>query len=276
MRGSYLLNGRLGDALTPWERGFAYGDGVFRTLLARDGIPVNWQRHYRKLHDDCAALGIACPRQEVLLDDIRRLASGDAQAVVKLVVTRGESRRGYAPVPGATPTRVVMKSPLPHYPEEYYTQGVHLYLCQTRLAIQPRLAGIKHLNRLENVLARMEWDDAEHAEGLLLDMSGHVIECTASNVFLREGDNLVTPDLSDCGVAGVTRERILELAVSLGLRPQVGRRTLEELLQADEVLLCNSVFGMWQVRALQQKRWPHSELAARVRQCLLEEDACAD
>ncbi|MNV85640.1 Aminodeoxychorismate lyase [compost metagenome] len=126
------------------------------------------------------------------------------------------------------------------------------------------MAGIKHLNRLEQVLARAEWQDAEHAEGLMLDASGRVIEGVYSNLFLVQDGVLLTPDLSRCGVAGVMRAELLAQAEAQGMRCDVGDIALDALLQADEVFLCNSLYGVWPVRALQQHRWSVGPLTRKL------------
>lgn len=270
----YLINGGSDSQLTPLDRGFAYGDGVFRTFVVERGRPRLWGRHYRKLHDDCHALGIVCPPQKLLISDIERLCGNDDGAiVVKVVITRGESDRGYAVPEQPHPSRVLLKAKLPQYPERNFTAGVKLHLCQLRLAEQPRLAGIKHLNRLENVLARMEWSDTQIADGLLLDHAGHVVECTMSNIFMRTGDLLSTPRLDTCGVAGITRQRILDHAPYLGYRVETATFGLDDLLRADEVIICNSLIGAWQVHSLCDARWAPGALAQQVRNFLQEEDA---
>ncbi len=269
----YLVNGRYDGSLTPFDRGFAYGDGVFRTLPVYGGRAHCWQRHYLRLEADCNVLGIVCPSEEILRDDIARLLEEGEDAVIKITVTRGESARGYAVPPLAQPTRVVSKAPLPQYPESHFGDGVALHLCETRLARQPKLAGIKHLNRLENVLARMEWVDGQLADGLMLDEGGGVIEATMSNLFIRSGNTLMTPDLSRCGVAGVTRDRILELAPQLGYDTEIRHLRLPEVMDADEVIICNSLYGAWQVRRLVSHTWPLGILAARIREKLKDEDA---
>lgn len=268
---AYLVNGRKDNGLTPFDRGFAYGDGVFRTLPIHNGHPHCWERHYRRLQSDCNGLEIVCPSEDVLRSDIAKLVDTD-DGVIKIIITRGESERGYAVPPLAQPTRVVIKGALPIYPENRFTEGVAIHLCQIRLSHQPRLAGIKHLNRLENVLARMEWVEPSIAEGLLMDMEGNVVECTMSNLFIRQGDRLVTPDLSRCGVAGVTRERIIEFASHLNYSIQVRNFSLPELLDADEVVICNSLYGAWQVRQLDSHTWALGTLASRLREKLYEED----
>lgn len=264
----FLINGRHEASISPMDRGFAYGDGVFRTMLVNDGIVAHWHLHYRKLVEDCNALAIVCPSAELLASDIRRLCQAGERAAVKIVITRGEGDRGYALPALAQPARIVIKSPLPDYAAETYRQGVRLHVCQLRLGHQPMLAGIKHLNRLENVMARMEWSDAGIADGLLLDSQQHAIECTMSNLFMRNGELLVTPDLSRCGVAGVTRQRILELALRLGLQATIADIPFSKLMQAEEVIICNSLFGAWQVREIGRQQWPAMPLAEKLRTLL--------
>lgn len=267
-----LVNGLPSEHVRIFDRGLAYGDGVFRTLRVRAGRPLCWPRHYDKLHADCAALDIVCPPEAILAAEMAKLIAGTPDCVLKVIVTRGESQRGYAIPEHMEPTRILMASPVPHYPTNFLTDGVRLHLCSTRLAIQPLLAGIKHLNRLENVLARREWNDSEIAEGLMLDMDGNVIEGTMSNLFLLQGKTLHTPNLGRCGVAGVQRERIMDLAGGLGLTVRVENLPLARIYDADEVVLCNSVVGVWQVRELAGKTWPTGKLAARLRS-FLDDDA---
>jgi 4-amino-4-deoxychorismate lyase len=262
----YLINGSKSGSLSPLDRGFAYGDGVFRTLMVLNDEPQQWQFHYAKLVHDCNVLGIVCPNSNVLLDDMHCLfAENDTRAVAKIIVTRGESDRGYSMPALAQPTRIVIKSDFPNYPSEAFEHGVHLHLCQTRLGYQPRLAGIKHLNRLENVLARAEWSDPSIADGLMLDMEDNVIECVTSNIFARYDQTLVTPELTRCGVAGMTRQRILAQAEAAGYETSERRLPLESLMNADEVMICNSLFGVWQVRSLAGRVWESQSMAIQLR-----------
>jgi len=270
---TYLLNGSFDHAISPFDRGFAYGDGVFRTLVMRDGVPESWPQHYQKLVADCAVIGIVCPSAELLMSDLQQLFIPDVlttnqSAVAKIIISRGEGERGYAPPSITMPTRVVIKSAASVYATKNYSTGVDLHLCETRLADQPKLAGIKHLNRLENVMARMEWRDESLFDGVLQDQEGNVIECTMSNIFARFGRKLTTPDLSRCGVAGITRQRIMALAHTLDLEVSVSKLSLERLLQADEVMICNSLYGAFQVRSLNQKVWAQLDLAVNVRAAL--------
>jgi 4-amino-4-deoxychorismate lyase len=264
----FLINGRSEVTLSPIDRGFTYGDGVFRTLRVHRGIPDTWALQYRKLVEDCNVLGIVCPGADLLLADIERLFTPEEEAVAKIIITRGEGARGYAVPSLAQPTRVVIKTPFPDYPQANFIEGVQLHLCSLRLPYQPVLAGVKHLNRLENVMARMEWTDSAIADGLLLDEHGHAIECTTSNVFARFDKTLTTPKLDKCGVAGVTRQRILEAASTLGYHPEVILMPLVKLMQADELITCNSLYGAWQVRTFNGRQWQQQGLAAQLRNIL--------
>ena len=158
----------------------------------------------------------------------------------------------------------LLGNPLPSYPAANAEQGVCLYPCVTRLAEQPLLAGLKHLNRLEQVLARGEWQDPAFVEGLMRDQSGRVIEGVYSNLFLLKDDVLATADLSRCGVAGVMRAEVLEQAMRLGISCEVRDIGYDELLGADEVFLCNSLYGIWPVRELAASVWPAGPLTRKL------------
>lgn len=258
-----LVNGVSGDLISIRDRGLLYGDGVFRTLCVYQGVARHWVLHYQKLRQDCAALAITCPDFGLLSEELAILLKQHRDAVFKIIVTRGEGQRGYAPPMNAQPTHIWDIGPLPIYPEHYLTQGIAARICNLRLGSQPRLAGIKHLNRLENVLAAAEWQDNNIAEGLLLDTEGFVIEGTRSNVFIVRHQQLATPDLSNCGVAGLQRDRIIAHT-----SVEICQVTVDELLSADEVFLVNSVIGVWSVRALAGRHWESFPVASAMRHVL--------
>ena len=262
------VNGKPGNSISIRDRGLLYGDGVFRTLRVTLGKAQHWPLHYQKLQHDCAALGIICPDAALLSAELNDLIALHPDGVVKLIVTRGEGVRGYAPPAYAKPTHLWDVSPLPDYPADWATYGIKARLCQLHLSHQPRLAGIKHLNRLENVLAAAEWNDVDIAEGILLDISGNVIEGTRSNLFMVSTGTLLAPDLSLCGVAGLQRERVMEWAATHNMPCRVDQFELEELLAADEVFLVNSVIGLWPVRELQERSWNQHPVAIQVQKDL--------
>jgi 4-amino-4-deoxychorismate lyase len=266
-----LVNGVAAESIAVTDRGFSYGDGVFRTLLLKKGRPSNWRRHFGKLAQDCAALNLECPAEAVLAREVDQLARQSPDAVVKIVITRGGGARGYAPSPPASPTRVVMSAELPNYPREYSSSGVKIHVCNTRLSFQPRLAGIKHLNRLENVLARAEWSDPSVAEGILLDPEDNVVGGTMTNLLVVESGRLVTPALTRCGVAGVTRDTVVAAARKSGMICREENIALMRLLEAQEAMLVNSVIGVWQIAACAGHSWAPGIVTRRVREWLDDE-----
>ncbi len=264
-----LINGLQGNQVSIYDRGLQYGDGVFRTLRVHAGHMQHWQRHYQKLKQDCAALGIACPESALLFDELQCLIQQQPEGVAKIIITRGlQTARGYAPLSHIIPTRIISVTPAPNYPDHFYSRGIKLRVCELRLGHQPRLAGIKHLNRLENVLAAAEWSDADIAEGVLLDIAGNVIEGTRSNLFMVRDGALLTPDLSRCGVAGVQRDRVMEWAIKHGMPCHIERFSLPELLAADEMFLVNSVIGLWPVRELQGRDWSLYPMSLQIQKWL--------
>jgi 4-amino-4-deoxychorismate lyase len=269
MTAPILVNGEPQASVSATDRGFAFGDGVFRTLLARRGRALNWDRHFRRLAHDCLALGLEVPREELLRSEVARVATGDA--IVKVTVTRGDSGRGYSMTPEAETTRVVAAFSPPAYPEVLAREGIRARRCDLVLSEQPRLAGVKTLNRLENVLARSEWFDAEIREGLLCDAGMRLIEGTMSNVFAVFGSTIVTPALNRCGVAGAQRDRIRDFASAGKLACDVRDVPYGELEEADEVFLTNSLIGIWPIVALGERTWPVGPLTQRF-QALIEAD----
>jgi 4-amino-4-deoxychorismate lyase len=244
-----LVDGIDTDTVSSRNRGLHYGDGLFETMAVADGTPLLWDRHLRRLAHGAARLGIALPPADVLLAEARRLCTGHRRAVLKLIITRGVAGRGYAPASGAEPTRVLSLFPWPDYPVAYGEEGAQVCVCRTRLGGNPALAGIKHLNRLEQVLARAELSDI-YAEGLMLDEDDRVIEGTVSNLFAVINGVLTTPDLTRCGIAGIMRELIIEQARDILGSCRIQDVTRVEVAQATEVFLTNSLIGIWPVRRI--------------------------
>ncbi|MET0255443.1 MAG: aminodeoxychorismate lyase [Luteibacter sp.] len=238
-----------GDRVPAADRGFAYGDGLFETLRVVDARAPLWPRHAARLEQGCARLRMPAPDLDAIHAEVLRLAGGMADAVVRVTVTRGDGPRGYAPPPSPRPRVVVHAAPL-RLDGDAYAAGLALRLCETRLGDQPALAGMKHLNRLEQVLARAEWSDAAYGEGLMLDVRGDVACATAANVFAVFAGHLVTPAVDRCGVAGVARAEVL------ALRPAgITRMTPARLAEADEVFLTSAVRGILPIRVFSTRSW---------------------
>lgn len=240
-----LVNGQASDVLPALDRGLAYGDGLFETIRFVDGLAPLWSRHMERLRHSCARLLLPLPDMESLLAEAIQVVQGWAQAVVRITVTRGLGERGYAFPAVVQPHRVVAGFVAPASAAGVYVHGVRLHICDIRLAEQPRLAGMKHLNRLEQVLARAEWSDPAVADGLLCDASGRVVSTTMANLFAVIDGGLVTPSLERCGVAGVARAEVLATQAV-----QVRDIALDELRHASELFLSSSVRGILPVQAV--------------------------
>lgn len=269
-----LINGQPSDVIDAADRGLHYGDGLFETLAVQEGRPCRWNRHMQRLSLGCQRLNIPCPDRAILREEALLLCADARQAVLKIIVTRGSAGRGYRCATGNEPSRILSLYPWPVYPDSFAKEGVVVRICTTRLAQNPLLAGIKHLNRLEQVLARNEWDDPAIPEGLMLDGTGHVISATMSNLFLVQDGVLFTADLSQCGVAGIMRGVILEAATELTLITTTSELTLTDVLSAHELFLCNSLIGLWPVRELAGVTFPVGPITRRIAAHLDEMPLC--
>ncbi|HUQ53779.1 MAG TPA: aminodeoxychorismate lyase [Gammaproteobacteria bacterium] len=240
------MNGHS-TGVDPADRGLAYGDGLFETMAANDGVIRWFDLHLDRLEEGCRRLEIPAPSRSLLAHEIAAHCPREGRAVVKLIVTRGPGARGYLPPEPATPTRVLTISPWPDYPDSHYRSGISARVCQLRLGENPALAGIKHLCRLEQVLAQLELRGYAVQQGLLLDTSGHVVGGTGSNLFAVHGGELATPLLDRCGIKGVMRRAVLETARELGIRAAERDLALADVLAADELFVTNALFGIWPV-----------------------------
>lgn len=220
----------------------------------------------RRLELGCKRLGIALPDAELLLDEVSSLVGKADTGTLKLIITRGQTERGYASTVEMQPDRILYFWQQQTGNPDPVAEGAAIRTCQYRLAINPQLAGLKHLNRLDQVLARSEWSNPDIFEGLMLDYEGYLVEGTMSNVFIRQGNRLVTPSLDRCGVAGVVRQLLMDTAVEMGQPVEERRVKPEEIRDADALYLTNSLFGIVPVRALDTARWDKDSWAHPVLQ----------
>lgn len=255
-----LINGSQTGRIDVSDRGLLYGDGLFETIAVVDGRPRLWERHMERLEEGQRRLGFPLQDPGLIEREARSLLGEGGRGVLKILLTRGVGGRGYRPPTQPRVTRILSLHAWPHQPLEWFRSGLRLRLCETPLAGNPRLAGIKHLNRLEQVLARREWSDPAVAEGLMLDLQGRVIEATQANLFVLSAGHLITPDLTACGVAGVVRGLVLELARALGLALQIRSLGQEQVLQADALFLSNSLLGACPVASLEGRTYDPDRL----------------
>ncbi len=250
----------MSENIEPIDRAAAYGDGLFETIAIRNSKPRFWSMHSERLQTGCERLGLPCPTPAALLAEIETaIAAAKIEtefAAAKLTVSAGFAGRGYQRDPTADPVVRVSLHTAKTLPTEDYQNGISTRLCTTRLAVQPLLAGIKTLNRLEQVIARAEWNDEKIFEGLLLDTDGRLICGTMSNVFIIKKSVLITPAITRCGVSGIMRRHLVKLLQEDGsVECEVRDVAADELTSADEVFLSNSQFGVLPVRTCTSLQW---------------------
>lgn len=257
-----LVNGVAGGLLDPLDRGLQYGDGLFETMAVLDGRARFYDRHLARLAEGARRLALPMPDPTLLHAQVAA-AWPRGRGVVKVIWTRGPAGRGYRPAPDAVPTCIVAGFDWPTWPESAWRAGVRLRYCRTRWSRNPALAGIKHLNRLEQVMARAEWNDEDIAEGLMLDERDRVISGTQSNLFAVVEGRLATPALDQCGVAGIMRGAFCGWAADCAV-PVVERDLSSgQLANATEIFVSNALVGAWPVRELAGRPVPQGSLAAR-------------
>ena len=244
---------------TPVDRGLQYGDGLFETIAVEEQKPVWLTEHLNRLQHGCKKLKIPVPNLTTVKLEIEQLASQTDEStcgrgVVKIIITRGVGGRGYQPSPRPKISQMINLYPWPEHITSWQTSGINLHYCTTRLACNPTLAGIKHLNRLEQVLASLERADLKNIdEGVMLNLNDEVIEGTMSNIFAIIDKNLITPDLTMCGVAGIMRSKVISVAKTLNIPVQVQPLRATDLTKASELFITNSIIGIVPVKRIGEK-----------------------
>lgn len=246
------------------DRALHYGDGIFTTALVAHGQVVMMDAHLARLQRDAVTLKLPAIPVQLIRSELEEAARVLGAGVLKYIVTRGSGPRGYAPPPNPLLRRMLFAAAAPTLPASCWTEGISLHSCQLRMSGNSPVAGAKHLNRLEQVLARLELADTGCIEGLLLDHTGAVIGGTMTNLFFVAKDVLFTPEVVCAGVAGLIRGEILSLAAQMGISCQQGRYTLSQLLAADEAFVTNAVIGLWPVVRWGACRWPVGTMTRRI------------
>lgn len=250
------VNGVETSAITITDRGLAYGDGLFETMRVVGGQVPLLKWHLKRFLRGVEILFLGDKKRMerdflnylgIAIDEIKSNACLGT-CIVKMMVTRGSGGRGYVPPQEAQCHFIVQVFDMPEYPLTWYTNGIELRQCHYRLGFQPLLAGIKHLNRLDQVLASQEL--LREPEGLLLDYDDNVIEGTKSNLLVFSKKKILTPKLDACGVQGVMRDALISLADKLNTSIVEQDIPFSELEGADGLAMVNSVFGIWPVNTL--------------------------
>ncbi len=273
------VNGQITDQVSALDRGLAYGDGVFETAKVRSGSLPLWNYHKARLLEGCQRLHIPLDIAELdswveaLLQQVFSSPENPAadhsvssDAILKVVVSRGVGGRGYDVDASLEPTVICSLQPLV---QQELVKPVDLHLCQHRLPLNSLLAGIKHLNRLDNVMLKYECQQMGLEDGLVLDERGCVIEATSSNVFFQRGEIIYTPAIISSGVSGVMRRLLLEEVLpGLGITCIVENISEADLARFEQGFLCNSVRGLTEIASVAGRRFSSAQHFAAINSAL--------
>jgi branched-chain amino acid aminotransferase len=226
------------------DRGFTLADGLFETMLVRNGRVFRLEEHLARLGRGLQVLQIPMDSQTREWVRLAVESASSPDASLRLTVTRGVGRGGVAPPADTTPTTVITIGAMPAVPSSLYESGLNAHVASGRRNERSMTSGLKTLAYVDAIAAFLEAQRLGADEAIFLDTDGHCSEATASNLFVWTGRTLLTPPLSCGALPGITRAAVLELAPGLGLPVSEQPFDLEPLLAAQEVFLTSSLRGI--------------------------------
>jgi len=244
------INGKQDQNLSLGSRGLAYGDGVFTTAKVSQGKVLLLFTHIKRLIHSCQKLDIILPDFDMISAELTEIAQRFKHSVVKVIITAGQGGRGYSRLGCSSSTVIITFHPFPSNYDLWQRQGINLEVSDFNLGLNPSLAGIKHLNRLEQVLIRRELDQKQVDDLLVTDINGLIVETSCANIFWLHGDQFFTPDLSNSGVDGLIRQELLSKLPN----SHIVKARLEDLANVDAMFICNSIMGIVPVREYQNRK----------------------
>ena len=261
-----LINGQFTDKISVLDRGLSYGDGFFETMNWKYFLTTKvskvefWKRHLLRLKKGCESTLINFPSISLIesyRDKILKKSKkqGMSSGVLKIIITRGSGGRGYKFERNMIPNIILLVFPSLQYNEKNYKNGVNLKFCSSNLSINKNIAGFKHLNRLDSVVARSEWTNQNIFEGIITDIDGSVIEGTMTNIFCIKKSKLYTPNISEVGIKGIMRDVILEKFCGYFKQTIEKKITVKFLLESDSVFITNSIIKIVPVKKLEKKKY---------------------
>ncbi|MDO6426929.1 aminodeoxychorismate lyase [Thalassotalea sp. 1_MG-2023] len=233
------LNGIRTEDISIKDRGLAYGDGVFTTAKIVDGTILLLAEHIDRLKESCARIALSNIDWHALKAELVKQSTAFPLAVLKVMITAGTGGRGYSRIGVSKPNVIVMVHEFPKHYIDWHQTGVSIGIAKTQLGINPQLAGIKHLNRLEQVLIRKELDESDWQDLIVTDVQNNIVETSCANVFWIKNNAVFTPELGSSGVAGLLRTQ----AISQFSKVKLVKAPIDALKEVDAMIICNSVMG---------------------------------
>ncbi len=258
----FLINGIPQETLPASDRAIQFGDGCFTTARIAAGQICLLDAHLQRLQMACEKLLIPFVAWAELQREMVELARGNERGVLKVIISRGSGGRGYSAANCLHPVRILSVSGYPAHYDGWRREGITLELSPVRLGRNPHLAGVKHLNRIEQVLIRTHLEQTDADEALVLDSEGVVTECCAANLFWRNGKDIFTPRLDQAGVNGLMRQFCLQQLTHSGYRVVEVHAREAVLAEADEMVVCNALMPVVPVRQYGSQRFSSRELYA--------------
>jgi len=258
-----LINGIQSQHIDAMDRGLAYGDGLFSTIKVQYGEMQLWDYHLQRLQLGASKLFFPEIDWQQLSDEVKTVAKtllDTKQSVLKVIITRGSGGRGYSTKGCESPLRIISTGTFPDFYEQWQKQGIDLVLCDSTLSSNSMLAGLKTLNRLEQVLIKKELESKGAVEGIVCDSNGFVIEACTANLFILLHGVWQTPNLEQSGVAGVQRRNIIERAKQANIEIKVTNIHIEQLLDAKAICLSNALMGIVPAKQCQDRVFDSSAL----------------
>ncbi|CAM2787642.1 aminodeoxychorismate lyase [Vibrio rarus] len=249
----YWINGELQDTILASDRSFNYGDGGFTTMKTCDGQAIHWSLHVQRMQSCLQLLHIPCPNWDNVRLWVETAAHAQGDGGIKLHISRGSGGRGYSPLGADEPQVTISNFAYPSHYTDWQRHGIELGVAQPRLGLNPLLAGHKHNNRLEQVLIKADLERQGYSDGIVLDLNHHVVETSMANLFWVKDGTLYTPSLELCGVSGVMRRLVIAAAEASSLTVQYGHFVMQDILDADEVFMCNSLLGIAPIIKIEYK-----------------------
>lgn len=281
MASNMWVNGKQTKTMSLLDRGFNYGDGLFTTIKVINGGCDLLPQHIKRLNQGITRLVIAPIDLIALSDDLISKAKALKIGVLKVIITRGEGKRGYSTIGCDSPNIVIIAGGLPDY-QSHQSNGIHLGVSEISLGINPLTAGMKHLNRIEQVLIKQAIEVNGWIDALVLDCQGYIVETSMANIFWRIKDVIYTPSLDLSGVNGLMRQEVIKIFdqdlkdMNLESSSNINqstliqdRFTLQDIINADEVFITNCLMGVVPILSIDNATFPVGELTKRLAQQLI-------
>lgn len=244
MTNDIWVNGEKTDKVSVLDRGFSYGDGIFTTIKVANSHCELLPQHIERLQQGLIKLSIASIDFENLFEDLTAKSKNLQNGVLKVIITRGQGKRGYSSVGCDSPTIVISASSVAPSYQQWQQEGVELGVSTIALGINPLTAGIKHLNRLEQILVKQQIDDNKWTDAVVLDCQGHVIETSMANIFLCKDNIVYTPCLTSSGVKGLMRQQVINYLDDNNIDIIEDRFKFGAIINADEIFITNCLMGV--------------------------------